>query len=314
MKKHNLNIFLIILILLIISCNKINDVKEAFSREPEVSACSEALKTSLAISYSTSLTYAAYKGNVASNVTIVTNTPEFILCIIKVDNNNPLPFSSSNSGTILAAGIMNGDSTAVMSVNFTDIDIREGTFRLSQATMVPVIISADTVMSTFISQDVNFYNDTTTDPVFKKTLTETQKQNALNKFNNKPPTDSSASIDLNQDVWLVQNILTKSPENTEGYSYNILGVGQYARCSPSDLSTIQFVLFRTVVEEVCDLNPVSGYGILREIDISNGTTGNLPKLGTAVLLFNETCDGKVKVPFATGNYIGSSGKRLDLGL
>ncbi len=293
-----------------VSCKSVAAVKEFFSRDPEATACSEALKTSAAISYGTSLAYSQFYGIKHDNVLVITKTPGFMLCAITIDNSHPLPLGNANFGTILTAAIFCEDSMAVMSVNFANINIREGTFQLKHASVVPVMRSGDSLFTTYISQDINFFQDTANDPVFNQTLTEQQRRESLKKFETKPPADTSAvGVDLSQDVWL--SITENGMENrSAGYNYTVFGIGQYLRCAPSEISTIQLALFGTKIGPITNLNPFTGYGILQEIKLG---TPNM-EMGHAALWFEGKNDGKITVPVATGTYMGASGRRYPLGL
>lgn len=292
------------------SCKSVSAIKEFFSRDPEATACSEALKTSTSIAYGTSVVYSTFYGKKPDNVLVLTKSPGFILCAITIDKNHPIPLGTANFGTILAAGIFDEDSTAVMSINFAKINIWEGTFKLKHASLVPVMKMGDSLMTTYISEDINFFEDTVGDPVFNQKLTEQQRAESMKKFENKPPKDSSAvSVELNQDVWLVITENLKAGNSTSGYDYSIFGIGQYLRCAPSELSTIQLGLFCTKVGPVTRLNPYTGYGILQEIKLGGVT--NI-EMGHAALWFDGKNDGKITVPVATGTYMGASGRRYPL--
>lgn len=305
--------FIFTLLLLFSSCKTMDKIEDFFTRVPEVTACSEALKTSVALSYSTTLAYNALLGNVEKNVLLLKRDKNFVLCKINVNESYPLPLGSANFGSILVAGILGDDSSAVMSVNFADIDISEGSFRLEHASDVPVVREDDTLKTIYFKGDLNSYSDTAHDPLFSGVMSEYDKLKAMGKSETVPPRDTSElrGHDLGVDVWVVKSNFNASLPNM---TYGITGVGNFTRCAPSEQNIIQLALFDMKVESSCSANPSEGLGFISDYEISNREKEPPVEIGNAALLFDGSCDGKVLIPVATGNYIGSLGKRFSLGL
>jgi len=72
----------------------------------------------------------------------------------------------------------------------------------------------------------------------------------------------------------------------------------------------------TRISPDCIISPSEGFAVLHEIDLDTGPEDSIDDLvlGTVFYYFREPCTGMVDIPLATGNFIGSTGKKIELKL
>lgn len=294
-----------------LKCRRIQDVKDLLSKEPEVAAVSKVLKTAIPIAYAVNVAMVAINGDTLPQVTFrqgFTGFPGKGVLYITVSPTYPLPVGSDNSGGILVAGLWSSKDNAVVTVLFSDLNISQGTFQLNSINTFPVQRDGDSLLAVYADQDVNSVKDTFL--VFNLTTGEIQTE--YERLLAEKPSDSAVVVE--QNAWIIDVGTKGTPTNLNDDVYSLSGAGQYVEASVVNSSVVQLVLIETSFSPTIPRNPFEGRGILRDIDVSTGNTGHLPELGTAVLKFHSSNDGKVDILLATGVYIGSTGKSLPLNL
>jgi hypothetical protein len=312
--KKYLTIYMVVLVTCIIlnlQCRRIQEVKDFFNREPEVSAVSKVLKTTIPVVYAANVAMAAVNGDTLPQVVFrqgFTSFPGNGILYITISPTYPLPIGSDNSGGILVVGMWSSKNNAILTVLFSDLNISQGTFQLNSINTFPVQRDGDSLLAVYADQDVNSVKDTFL--VFS--LSTGQIQTEYIRLLAEKPTDSAIVVE--QNAWIIDVDTKGTPTNLNDDVYSLFGAGQYVEASVVNASVVQLVMMQTLFTPAIPRNPYDGRGILRDIDVSTGNTGHLPELGTAVLTFHRTNDGKVDVLVATGVYIGSTGKSLPLHL
>jgi hypothetical protein len=299
---------ILFLLILCVHCQRFKKIKDAFSKKPEIAAASEVLKTAIPLGYAAACAMDAVAGDTAPGVGFIAGIggyPGNGLLSISVSGSLPLPVGADTSGTIYVAGYWTSQDQAILSVFFTDLSVREGTFVLKNTATFPVQRDTSGFRIVYASEDVN----STADTSMTVTLTGQQMQFEWKKFEAVPPVDSAVGID--QNAWIIYVDTKGTPAIRTDDIYSVCGAGQYLAASVSGASVVQLVMIDVAYTPAKRLNPYSGRGILRDIDIEDNS---LPELGTAVLWFHNKNDGRVDVPIATGVYIGSIGKSFALNL
>ncbi len=317
MKNSGLFFFIIVvLILQISSCrridNRINNVVDIFKRKPEVEALREVIKTALPLGYAASCAMAVVSGETLSHVKIiegVTSFPDHGLISIDISDEHRLPVGADTSGTIIVAGLWSSRDVAIFSVFFTDIDIEDGSFALSNISTFPAQRDTNGILIVYANEDVNSGSDT----FMTVTLTEGEIHTELTRLETAPPIDSAVTLD--QNAWIINVDFNATNNNFSDDIYNISGAGQYLAASVTDVSVVQLVMIDAAMSPtICRLNPTYGVAFIRNLDVSTGYSGNIPELGTTVLTFHSSCNGKVNATIATGVYVASTGSSFSLNL
>ncbi len=302
-------LILLFMCLLNIQCRRIQDIKDFFDKEPEVAAISKVLKTTIPIAYAANIAMAAINGDTLPQVTIqqgFTSFPGNGILHITISPTYPLPVGSDNSGSIFVAGMWSSTDNAILTILFTDLNIKHGTFQLNSISTFPVQRDTNGILAVYTDQDVNNVKDTFL--VFNLTTGEIQTKYA--NLDTEKPTDSAIVVE--QNAWIINVADKNTPTNLNDDIYSLCGAGQYVEASVANASIVQLVMINTLFTPTTPRNPYKGRGVIRDIDVSTGSTGHLPELGTAVLSFHSTNDGKVDVVLATGVYIVSTNKSLPL--
>jgi hypothetical protein len=64
----------------------------------------------------------------------------------------------------------------------------------------------------------------------------------------------------------------------------------------------------------CLKNPTSGYVFMQDVEVASSQNDNDIVFGHVFYEFTPDCDGRVLIDLATGNFVFSIGKELDLDL
>jgi hypothetical protein len=314
MKKKWIALLFAGTIILLINCiNPIQDIINQFSKSPEIDAFTKAVRVSLPLAYAASIAMDAVNGAVVPGVTAVRIPPDSFPCnaVVKiaVDPGHPLPVGSSTvTGAMMVAGLFSDSATAVVSVFFTNTNIREGTFTVRDVAFVPVVRDTSGTMVVFASEDVNADSSM----VINTKITDSLVTVKLSGIPLTLPADSSVAV--NQKAWIT--IARRPAGGAPGSeTYSLLGASQRLGVGASTTEVVQAVMLGvTMKPSVCRLNPDSGYAMIRTIKTQDSNTSSGIEMGTTVLTFKSACDGRATILLATGNYFAKTGSTVALNL
>jgi hypothetical protein len=134
---------------------------------------------------------------------------------------------------------------------------------------------------------------------------------------NAPEIDSAMSVD--QDVWKITVRHMGTPGNPSDDEYGLTGAGQYAGIDDK-AHLVQLIMLGAAMKAVCRKNPVvdnvfDGGALLNTYEVETGKDpSSFPKIGRALFMYHNGCDGTVDLKFATGCYIGRIGQSFALNL
>jgi hypothetical protein len=316
MKKKQLILVLAIPLLLFSACtNPLQDIIDQFNKSPDIGSFTRAVKVSLPLAYAASVAMDAMKGVVIPGVTVVRPPSDSFPCMaivrIAVNPSHPLPIGSTSvTGDMMVTGLFADTNTAVVSVFFTQTNIRDGTFLLKDVAFVPVTRDDSLgTMVVFASEDVNMDSsiimNTTITPSF-----------FASRFQGLPTPVTDSSIAVHQQAWITY--AKRQPQASLGSeTYTLYGASQSIGLNPSATEVIQMVMLAVQMKpSVCRLNPLestlsSGYAMIRDLKI-NGNSDI--EMGTTILSFKNACSGTATILLATGNYIAKTGSTVALNL
>lgn len=286
------------------SCKRINEVNQ----DPEIEPLKHGFKASAAIGYCASLAYTFFKGeNLPDNVVIHSQNnnidTETCVMLVSINESYPLPFNAS-VGQIAIAGIW-GEDGGVITALFTDIDVLEAKYEFKGIHTVPVTeIENGKIMTLFAEQDIIIGEGS--DTLLHLNMTnphitlETERLNE-NQFN-----DAFAAVQ--QNVWFVSVNQNNTYSDIYDDEYTINGGGQIAEASSSTGGILYHAMIDAMfIHSTCDMNPMSGVGFIQNLKVGAETD-----LGHIFLNFHDKCDGKAYVEFATGKYLLSIHKNVNL--
>ena len=94
-------------------------------------------------------------------------------------------------------------------------------------------------------------------------------------------------------------------------NYTLTGGGQMVELAFNSTEVAQMGLINVEVSSQCTANPLDGLAFLQ---ITGVETEGFPELGTALLQFENTCNGKVSVMLATGAYVTANGSDISFNM
>ena len=286
------------------SCKKLNEI----SFDPEIEPLRHGFKTSAMIGYCASLAANYFRsGMVPDNVFIPStkksSQTESVLMVVTLNDSYPLPFNSSE-GQITIAGIWSGNG-GIITALFSDIDILGAKYNFWGIHTIPIVDLEDgNIMTLFAEQDVIMGEGS--DTLLHLNMEIAWISLEMERLATAMPTD--VFVAAKQNVWFI----TVNPNNTfsEIYDdeYTLNGGGQIAEVTGSGGG----ILYHAFIEAkfnygACEFNPISGIGF-----IQNLKAGTETDLGHIFMSFHDRCDGKAYIEFATGKYLRSSFKNVNL--
>jgi len=308
-------ILVITAILLSFTCsNPVKNLTEKFYKVPEIAAVTRAIKACLPLAYAANCAMDAVGKRPGAGVTMIPATvdsfPFSAVVSIYVSKAHPLPVGGDSTGEIQVLGLWSSKTSAVMTVFFTNTNVKDGTFILKNAAFVPVSRDTGGTMVVFASEDINADSATT---VATK-ITDSMVAVKIAGLPSSLPTDSSVAV--NQKAWIT---MVKEPAGSSlgGETYELYGASQYLGVNPSTVEVIQAVMLDVLLKPAtCRKNPQSGYAMIRDMKIQGTNTNNNSdiELGTTILSFATTCNGSASIPLATGVYLGRTGSSVALNL
>jgi len=302
---------LLFIVLLTNSCrrDKDNIIKDLF-QEPPVSPISQTIKTCVPVGYAATMMMAHLKGAKFQNVKVEKNKSATVLHIdTSVDY--PYKFKGDSYGEMIVAGVQLTENTAIMSVFFTETNIEVGSFRLTDVKTFPVIYDNEKIKIVYAGYDINFGGDMD----LTMSLTQDEIDIEIEKLDTEIPLTQYIAID--QNAWIIDVYHNNTLDNFLDDEFEINGGQQSIEVSDYDLessvSAMQIAMLETEFSIDCLKNPTSGYAFMQDVEIES-KKGTNSVFGSVFYTFHSSCDGDVKLTVATGTFMTSIGKEIDLDL
>lgn len=297
----------VLLILLVASCN-IKEKIDQFTKVPPVSPITETIKTSAIIGFASVLTCAHYQGYDLPFTSIQLNHQTSFM-VVDLERYFPFQFQDDVYSEISILSLRMGEDAFIVSILLSGSDIHTGTFRLYKVHTFPVMVRDGRIMAVFASQDINFGPD----HYLEISLSDAEIQFELERLQSPMPTDEYIAIA--QNAWLIDINPNNSWLDFSDDTYRISGGQQNVAISTGyelpDASVVQMAILNTVLSPTCSKNPGEGWVVMQNVEVSEKSE---MVVGQAFFDFIPDCDGKIKLLLGTGSFIGSSGKKIGLGL
>ncbi len=293
--------------LLFNSCGK-DDIIDNLFQPPPVSPLSETIRTCIPIGYAATAMLSYFKGAKLPNVKAETNKSAFVL-YINTSENYPYRFIEDDYNEMIVAGFMLSENTAIISVFFTKNKMGIGRLRLKDVKTFPVLFDNESIKIVYAGFDINIGGDF--DLVLDLTPEEINIE--LEKLEMNPAIDEYIAID--QNVWIIDVYHNNTLNDFTDDEFVINGGQQSIEVidyqKGSSVSTMQLAMLDTHFSMDCLRNPTTGYAFMQDVDLA---TAERFLFGSVFYTFHSECDGDVEVTVATGNFVTSIGKEIDLGL
>lgn len=304
--------------LLLLGCGGSDAVDDLnnFFRDPNTEPVRATIKTAVPLAHVAAVSMAAVQGNRPPQVIsydTCSTYPCTALIKIELDPDN-LPFANAAGGTVMVAGLWSSANQAILTVSFIDVQPGVPFFKVSKVSTFPVIatttpVSGFRIVYADIDIDIDSEPDDTID------LSDSEIQAEYDRL--QASASSDPEVNISMDAWVIEMADAGTPTVFTDDSYTISGGGQYidisATSSSSSAGIFQLGLVGVRVNRDCSRNPTDGLAFVQEVDAGGGS-GSLPVLASALLKFNGSCNGQVKVLIGLGNYFPSTGSSVALDL
>lgn len=298
-----------------ISCRK-NEIDNPFDewfQDPPVSPVTQTIKTVVPVGYAASLVSMDMKGYKAANVKSGQQKSAKLL-YVDTSVDYPYKFKNDTYGQMIIAYIQTDINTALASVFFTDMNIVSGSFELKNVIAFPIIYDEvyDKTTAVYASIDVNLASNS----AIGLDLTATEIEENLGKLENE--TTEITEVAISQNAWIIDVYHHGTFNDLYDDNFKIYGGQQAVEVDDYDVESsagvLQMAMINVVFSPDCVKNPTNGYVFMQDIEVATSTNDNDIVFGHVFYEFTPDCDGRVLVDIATGNFIFSMGKELDLGL
>jgi hypothetical protein len=309
-------LILLFLCLFAFSCeygDRTRDAVRSFLREPPVYPVANTIKTSVSIGYCASVAVASLMEMDIPHATVYRDGSK---SLIHLDSGAEMvvPYWNNLDEEIIIATIAVDEEMLIMSIIFPGQAIRSGRFQLLNVETIPVILEEDRIMTIYANQDINIEGD----PSVNIEMGPLEMEIEIGRLDVERP--QTEEVAIKQNAWITEIYHKGTFGQFLDDDYVITGGEQQVYTGYTGLSTeasvLQMAMIEATIASDCFLNPYSGFGLLKEIDVSTSENRGLDDLvlGTVFFKFHDYCNGKVSIPAATGNFITSTGKQYDLNL
>jgi len=300
-------IFIVLAILLPeVSCNEVDE----YFRKPETNTLVETLHSTVITGYAANLAMNVIEGNSFPNVKISRSNQGFpCSALIEVDlSNEATPFyASKRAKAITIAGIWADESTAVLTMLFTDYHTESSILDLIGIETIPVIREGENTQVVLASMDISFNPDK--ESILSLNLTNLEIESELLRLDAVRPEDVYVAV--TQDAYFVDVNNKGTFMNTDDDNYTVTGGGQLIEVAGTSAEITQQALIDVKVSAECNSTPLDGMALVRTVGVKDE---GFPELGTALLQCPEVCCGSTHIVLATGMYICSTGHEIQFSL
>jgi hypothetical protein len=288
------------------SCEKAKN----YFRDLDTEVVRETLQTNLLTGYAASKAMAVIEGHTFPNVTVFRSNQGFpctTTMIMDMTQDPNLMVASEKASTITIAGLWPDTNTAILTLLFTDFQSGTNIIELIGMETIPVIRYEGSIRVALANMDISLNPDQ--ESILSLNLTTLEIESELLRLEMPRPADVYAAI--KQDAYFIDVDYRGTLESAEDDQYTITGGGQLVEVNGNSAEIVQMAMVGVSMSPDCLINPLSGMALMK---VTGVESERFPELGTVLLQFNPSCDGKASVFVATGMYIGANGKHLSFHL
>ena len=297
-------------IILLFSCKKAKEINQ----DPEIEPLKHGFKVSAAVGYCASLANSLFRGeDLPDNVIFQSGSNEDYsgsgIMYVTINSNYPLPFNS-NIGQIIIPCLWNTnyDNTeysGVISTIFTDINILESKYEFRGIHTIPVIeLETGDILTLFAEQDIIIGEGS--DTLLNLNLSNPQFNLELARLESEQPNNAFAAV--KQNAWFISVDQNNTTSDIYDDEFTVNGGGQIASVASESGGILYHAMIgANFIHKTCELNPIGGVGFIQNLQV-----GAQLDLGHIFLNFHDLCDGKAFVEVATGKYITSNRRDVNI--
>ena len=296
-------IFVIILTLFTVSsCNKVKN----YFRDPDTRVLTETLLSTKLTGYVCNTAVSVMNGQTFPHVSFVSRSNQGFPCttLMVIDLNEA---GSEKAGSVSVAGLWTETGTAILSLLYTDYHAGSNTLDLVGIETIPVIRDGDNLHIALASQEISLNPDQ--ESFLSINLSTLEIESELLRLDMPRPTDLYVAVV--QKAYFIDINTHGTPEDLDDDDYTVTGGGQLVEVAGNSAEIIQQAMVEVNLSSECLLNPLHGMALIKVTGLEDE---GFPELGTALIEFNDECNGSARVFVATGMYVGSNGRKIDFNL
>jgi hypothetical protein len=245
------------------------------------------------------------------------NTPSgggFSIIRIIPGDEYPLCYLDASCTEIMILSFPADDDFAILSIFFILHEQDCPHKRILEVHTIPAMVENGTIRAVFASQDI-YVRDSIE---LNLQMGPADIRIELDRLETPRPETSEAAV--RQNAWIIDVDPAGTWDNFTDDRYTITGgeqdISVLTGQQGSETGVMQLAMIGTLMRPDCILAPVEGFAVLRQIGVNTGPEESLEDLvlGTVFYRFNASCTGKVDIQLATGNFLSSTGKKVDLEL
>ncbi len=310
--QNHLKYIIVVLLLAITGCEQSGKLDEFFRPAP-VLPLAEVIRTSAPIGYCAMVAMADQLGYPGPWESIPAGNGFSIIRIIP-SGEFPLIYLDETCREILILRFPADDDFSILSIFFIEDGPQNSPGRIIEWHTIPVKLEEGKVKAVFASQEI--YVRDSVELNLQMGLADIRIE--LDRL--EEPRPESAEAAIGQNAWIIDVDPGGTWDLLSDDTYTITGgeqnISVLTGLAGSETGIIQMAMIETVIRPDCILAPTDGFAVLREIGLNTGPGDSLEDLvlGTVLYRFRAECTGQVDIPLATGNFITSTGKKVDLKL
>jgi hypothetical protein len=238
----------------------------------------------------------------------------FSMLRITPDGEFPLVYLDASCREIRILRFSAGDDFAILSLFFIYDDPGPAGKKVLEVHTIPASIEDGIVRSVFASQDI-YVRDNLELNLHMEPAIICFEQDRMES-----PEPETAEAAIGQNAWMIEVDPAGTWDLFADDAYRITGgeqdVSVLTGSTGNETSILQLAMIGTLMNPECIEAPVEGYALLHEIGVATGPEQSPEDLvmGTVLYRFDSPCSGQIFIPAATGNFITSTGKKVDLRL
>lgn len=288
------------------SCRKVKD----YFRDPDTGSVIETLHSAILTGYAANTAMAIMQGHSFSHVTVTRSNQGFpctTLMVVDLSGESGLPFAADKASAVTIAGLWPDESTAILTLLFTDYHAESAVLELVGIETIPVIRDGNNIHVALASMDISFNPDV--ESFLQLNLTTLEIESEL--FRLETPRPADVYIAVTQNAYFIDVSNHGTFDDPADDQYTVTGGGQLVEVDNNSAEIIQQAMVEVLVSPACISNPVHGMALIK---VTGLESEGFPELGTALLQFTPDCSGTAGVFVATGMYIGSNGQNVSFHL
>jgi hypothetical protein len=286
---------------------------EKFFRPAPVEPIAGVIRTSLSLGYLVTIAKASELGFEVPGEKCEPGNGLVMIRIVP-GNEFPLQFLDEDCSEVIILSLPVDEQVSLISLFFIHEVPGCNRKKILEYHSIPTQLHENKLTAVYAAQDIRVRD--TVDLLIAMGPAEIRMQRKRLEIS-RPQTSEAA---IRQEAWFIDVDPSGTWNDPGDDIYTITGGSQNIQTVESgghhSAGIIQLSMLETTMSPGCNLAPGHGYGMLQEISVeqSSGETPEDLVIGSLIYEFMPGCTGRFSILLATGNFITSTGKMVELNL